>query len=341
MRAERTQVRRQHLSLLALDLIVSAPKLAGGILRDALQRQRACVISIPGFSNLYNASCQQSLEFFDLPLNRKAAIMGIADSDIARVRKHPCERGWKPSGSSKTGALKEYFQYGLDVDEGQAIPRNTWPEWDGLGAFRFAKTAVLDAFVGAHLALFRALESDAAMLRLEHFYSWPANILCRDTHYIAPSQASIGAGAAFWSTPHVDLAELTLLKPERGLELYLGSSADPGEVNSATANWARVEHDSFSEDELLCIGGLAMEIRSGGRVRATWHRVIRDSLGDRYSIVSFGNAGVVDVLSAPKTREETGFNRYESISRPSLADIGSEEYLKLCRLVNTSVARKW
>lgn len=300
------------------EIVASGEALAAHV-GSLLRRDGGLWIEHRDLHESYAASMAAGKEFFALAVSQKNEVDGAAffraHHNDRRADFLGKERGWSRSGAR----AKEYFQYGPEVRRGdESFIPNIWPTGDFGREFRLVKLDHLARLCAVHRAMFGVLGS---VLNKDKIAESPDSILCRDSHFLPTTQSSVVRNKA-----HVDLCEGTLIHVEPGLQLYQGEAREPADVVDDAAGWQDV-----SGAGLLFIPGLALEIRTGGALRATWHRVVSRVSAEqsRYSIVSFGHADVDDVLGpdlVPRGHEPA--RHYEPISREQLTVMGGLEYLR-------------
>jgi isopenicillin N synthase-like dioxygenase len=357
------------LERLELADIEKVPGSTGNHLVDKLKKDRALFIRVSHYNDVHEESARLSRLFFALPQEEKHSALGVhffrrhcGDLRLSTsfLGETYCasaaelfgkERGWVPTGESNTKVRKEYFQFGFEVgapveSRGNLI-QNVWPLGDFGRYFKRVKLRHLDLFCTLHLAIFRAMSRHFFNGCSDRFHTWPANILCRDTHYL-PQQTSceVGINSNYHvrNLPHIDLGEGTLIKVENGLQIYTGRCTDAESIFNDVAGWKFIDESGCSPDDLLYIPGLALEIRSGGKIPATWHRVVAETdtgaAHPRYSIVSFGNAGTYDILAPfDSRRDERQAYAYIPIQRDHLPIIGNGVYVGRLQRGNAAVNR--
>lgn len=340
-----------NLHRLHVDELNEAPGSAGDRLLTALRVSGACILEVPQYGVLHSRSLAAARWLFSLdslskqfPSTPAADAQAAADVSCefggmtfrrAASEVFALERGWVPPGRSSSGVAKEYFQYGHDIPN--TVTRssrlmNVWPDCVGAQEFRASKLEYVNVVTRAHVAMCRAVSAALFDGRTDAFHRSPLNLICRDTRYL-PRPSSEGAKKETWirNKPHVDLGEWTLIKVEKGFELLDGDSSDHGRNPDESNAWAPVPPQAFGADEVLVIAGLALEIRLGGAVRAVWHRVVGSPEGppeSRYSIVTFGNAGLDDVLSPIPGKSESS-RHYPAIRRDELPIVGNRAYMRV------------
>jgi len=201
--------------------------------------------------------------FFKLPVAEKAKV------DMARTGSN---RGWGASGSEQVDPManpdyKEVFDCGYELDAEDPLRAsgllvygaNQWPD----APAGFAKT--VQGYYGQAIALCRALlvhiaeasGRDAAYF--EARFSRPMALL-RSNYY--PARPDWAGDKDFGIAAHTDYGCLTLLTGDgtAGLEVLGGDGA-----------WHEVE---VKPGEFVINFGEMLEMWSGGRVKATLHRVV-------------------------------------------------------------------
>ncbi len=336
---------------------------------DKLKKDRAIFIRMSDYDDVHKESVRLTRLFFALPEEEKHSALGVhffrrqcGDLRLSTsfLGETYCasaaelfgkERGWVPTGQSNTKVRKEYFQFGLEggasVESQGDLIHNVWPIGDFGRYFNRIKLRHLDLFCTLHLAIFRAMSRHFFNGCSDRFHTWTANILCRDTHYLPQQtncEARINGGCHVRNLPHVDLGEGTLIKLENGLQIYTGSCAGADSISKDVAGWKFIDESGCGPNDLLYIPGLALEIRSGGKIPATWHRVVAETdtgaAHARYSVVSFGNAGTYDILAPFESRrDERQACNYIPIRRDHLPIIGNGVYVGRLHRGNAAVNR--
>jgi len=201
--------------------------------------------------------------FFKLPMAEKAKV------DMARTGSN---RGWGASGSEQVDPManpdyKEVFDCGYELDAEDPLRAsgllvygaNQWPD----APAGFAKT--VQGYYGQAIALCRALlvhiaeasGRDAAYF--EARFSRPMALL-RSNYY--PARPDWAGDKDFGIAAHTDYGCLTLLT---------GDGTAGLEVLGADGAWHEVE---VKPGEFVINFGEMLEMWSGGRVKATLHRVV-------------------------------------------------------------------
>ncbi|MHA7328908.1 hypothetical protein ACX83H_16430 [Burkholderia pseudomallei] len=244
------------------------------------------------------------------------------------------ERGWVRRGASRSKADKEYFQWGLlsgtRRDGISGLKENIWPNDDEFVSFKHTQ---LKLHVDVHLTLLSCLQpelSDSAQVSglIESF-----EVICRDTRYFPINEPEdtiterLRTPVSIINPPHPDLSNGTLVSYAEGLQIYDGHGITFAEIADDEVHWRNLDWSDAHPDDVLYLVGLATEIQTCGYFRASWHRVVRHmgDRGERFSTVSFCNAGVDDFLSGGR---DIRFPRryYPPVDRAALPLIGSGGY---------------
>lgn len=201
--------------------------------------------------------------FFKLPVAEKAKV------DMARTGSN---RGWGASGSEQVDPManpdyKEVFDCGYELEADDPLRAsgllvygaNQWPD----APAGFAET--VQGYYGQAIALCRALLghiAEAAGRDATYFearFSRPMALL-RSNYY--PARPDWAGEKDFGIAAHTDYGCLTLLT---------GDGTAGLEVLGADGSWHEVE---VMPGEFVINFGEMLEMWSGGRVRATLHRVV-------------------------------------------------------------------
>ena len=201
--------------------------------------------------------------FFKLPVAEKAKV------DMARTGSN---RGWGASGSEQVDPManpdyKEVFDCGYELDAEDPLRAsgllvygaNQWPD----APAGFAKT--VQGYYGQAIALCRALLGHIAEASgrdatyFEARFSRPMALL-RSNYY--PARPDWAGDKDFGIAAHTDYGCLTLLT---------GDGTAGLEVLGADGAWHEVE---VKPGEFVINFGEMLEMWSGGRVKATLHRVV-------------------------------------------------------------------
>lgn len=245
------------------------------------------------------------------------------------------ERGWIHRGASPSRADKEYFQWGLlDGARKDSIGRlkdNIWPDDD---EFVASKLELLNLHSKVHLTLLSCLQADLSGSISGESWAQPFEVICRDTRYFGSKPAAdpfakhVSTESTILNPPHADLSNGTLISYAAGLQIYVGTETKRTKICSDESHWHDLDWGDADPDDVLYLVGLATEVQTCGRFRASWHRVVgrQNNSAERFSTVSFCNAGIDDVLPGGLDVRFPG-RRYPNVARVALPMIGSHGYL--------------
>lgn len=292
-----------------------------------IQSKQYALLHVSDIYRLYEESLYLSKAFFSLSDNEKGTailtdneyqgyISGDFNGNVVNALVHEVakrERGWVSKGNVNSRMPKEYFQYGHELKQDEICEgwiQNVWPQEGLIQGFKEVKLRLLSLYDNVHEVIFHCIEN---VLGIPEILMWPRNVMVRDTYYIPVNEDSVAVRNAC----HVDLGEITLIHVEPGLEILIDDE------------WSEFDSEKWCSDIILCITGLALEIKSGGVIKASPHRVVcHDRLSGskvRYSCVSFGNGGVNDILK-PQLKMNNSMKEYLPIKRNILPLVGNKKY---------------
>lgn len=214
-------------------------------------------------------------KFFSLPLETK---LKYEDKELAGQRGYT-SFGREKAKDSTVGDLKEFWHFGQEVTDGDAIKNeypdnilcNEVPEFNKFG---------LEAYNKLESAGREMLRAIALYLGLDENYFDPkihnGNSILRPIHYgpiLTEPQNAVRAGA------HEDINLITLL---------MGASADGLEILNKKGEWVAV---TALPDQIVVNVGDMLQRLTNNRLKSTTHRVVnppREQWGSsRYSIPFF------------------------------------------------------
>jgi len=331
-------------------LEATRPALAARLVADLISCG-AIIIEVEHYGDLHAASLRETERFFLASEEVKATADGllhfknIHGHAVVELRHGPLvlrptiaellaqERGWVRRGQSPSKADKEYFQYGT---LGESVPKkvralkhNVWPiggtSWRYFKSIKEQQLAVHDhihklmiEFLQPQVSPLSFLSNSAAQLR---------EVICRETLY-HPSTKPLQP-RCIRNPPHVDLSNGTLICHVEGLQLYCGIHRRREDICQDELHWFDVDTRLLNSNSLIYMVGLATEISSRGEYSAVWHRVTSGNRNQvaapRMSIVSFGNAGIDDLLDGG-VDQRSGRSVYPTIARNLLPVLGNKAY---------------
>ncbi|MBY5932889.1 isopenicillin N synthase family oxygenase [Tateyamaria omphalii] len=250
-----------------------------------------------GFATVHNtalsaARVEEAIEtyraFFHLPETEKRAV------DMARTGSN---RGWGAPGSEQVDPqanpdYKQFFDVGFQLPVGHPLgdkrfyAQNLWPEDPEFKrVISVYYSDALDVARGLLTAIARSIGADAA--HFDGAFDTPMALL-RGNFY--PARPDWAGAKDFGIATHTDYGCLTLL----------ATDGSPGlEVRKRGGGWIPV---SAPPGEFIINFGEMLEFWTGGRVKATPHRVV-GGVAERISIPMFFNP-TYDVNVAPEGSEQ-------------------------------------
>ena len=197
-------------------------------------------------------------QFFSLPLEHKKK---YEMPDLAGQRGYT-SFGREHAKGSETHDLKEFFQFGQVVEDGDPI-KNIYPDNVSVNEINDFNEITREAFINFETSGRYLLQAIALYLGLDEHYFDPhihnGNSILRAIHYPPITQEP---ASAIRAEQHEDINLITLL---------VGASADGLEILTKQNEWVGVT--SLPEQIVVNVGDMLQRL-TNNKLRSTTHRVV-------------------------------------------------------------------